>query len=56
MEQGSPLRSHNDVPRYIREQLLAKEQQRLERQPNLPASAPTPFPPINITNVLPASY
>lgn len=56
VEQGNTLRSHDDVPEYVREQLFAEEQQRLERQPNLPASAPTPYPPINITNVLPSSH
>jgi hypothetical protein len=56
VEQGNTLRSHDDVPEHVREQLFAEEWQRLERQPNLPVSAPTPFPPINITNVLPASH
>jgi len=55
-EQGDTLQSHDDVPEYIREQLVAEEQQRLERLPNAPANAATPLPPINITNVLPSSH
>jgi hypothetical protein len=54
--QGNILRSHDDVPEYIREQLVAEEQQRNERQPKQPATAPTPYPPISITNVLPSSH
>jgi hypothetical protein len=54
VEQGNTLQSHDDVPEHVREQLLAEEQERLERQPQQPASCPTPFPPINITNVLPS--
>jgi len=46
----------DDVPKYFREQLFAEERQRLEKQLHASASALTPFPPINITNVLPASY
>jgi hypothetical protein len=55
VERGESLQSHDDVPIEIREQLVAEEQQRLARQSNQTASAPTPFPPINITNVLPPS-
>jgi hypothetical protein len=50
------LQSHDDVPDHIREQLVAEEQQRLARQPNTPANAPTSLPPITITNVLPSSH
>jgi len=56
VEQGNSVQSHHDVPKRIREQLVIEEQQRLERQPNVPANAPTPFPPITITNVLPSSH
>ncbi|KAI5365710.1 hypothetical protein J4E82_011247 [Alternaria postmessia] len=56
VEQGNPLQSHDDVPVKIQEQLVAEEQQRLARQTNAPANAPTPLPPINITNVLPSSH
>jgi hypothetical protein len=52
VEQGKPLQSHEDVPEDIREQLFAEERQRLEREPKAARHA-TPFPPINITNVLP---
>ena len=54
VEQGNTLQSHEDVPEQIREQLFTEERQRLERQPKA-ASCSTPFPPINITNVLPQS-
>ena len=56
IEQGNPLQSHNNVPNYIVKQLVAEEQQRLTRPSNAPANAPTPLPPINITNVLPSSH
>jgi hypothetical protein len=56
VKQGYPLQSHDDVPDNIQDQLVAEEQQRLARQPNAPANAPTPLPPINITNVLPSSH
>jgi hypothetical protein len=56
VEQGNSLQSHDDVPDHTREQLVAEEQQRLARQPNAPANAPTPLPPINITNMLPSSH
>ena len=57
VEQGNVLQSQNDVPEFIREQLVAEEHQRLERQPHpQPSSAPTPFPPITIQNVLPSSH
>jgi hypothetical protein len=55
VEQDNSVQSQNDVPEHIREQLLTEEHQRLERQPNAPTNAPTPYPPINITNVLPSS-
>lgn len=55
VEQGNSVQSHNNVPKRIREQLVLEERQRLERQPNVPANAPTPLPPITITNVLPSS-
>ena len=59
VERGHLVESHDDVPDNIREQLVTEEQQRLKRQPDVPANAPTPFPPINITNVsrpLPTSH
>lgn len=55
VEQGNILKSHNDVPQDIRDQLYVEERQRLERQPKS-NNVSTPFPPINITNVLPQSY
>ncbi|KAJ9658920.1 hypothetical protein H2201_007570 [Coniosporium apollinis] len=55
-EQGNALRDHNDVPEEIREQLLLEERQRLERQAKPSSTTSTPYPPINITNVLPQSH
>ncbi|KAF2844062.1 hypothetical protein T440DRAFT_410910 [Plenodomus tracheiphilus IPT5] len=53
-QQGHILKTHDDVPDDIREQLYAEEQQQRERQPAI-TSVPTPsFPPISITNVLPS--
>lgn len=51
VEQSNSLQSHEDVPEQIREQLFTEERQRLERQTKA-ASCSTPYPPINITNVL----
>jgi hypothetical protein len=54
VQQGHALKSHDDVPVDIRDQLYAEEQQRRERQ-STTTSMPTPgLPPINITNVLPS--
>src|SRR5215469_3149864 len=53
VEQGGQLRTHDDVPEDIRQQIYAEDQQRLERHQkttNIPSSN---LPPINITNVLP---
>jgi hypothetical protein len=55
VEHGNTLQSHEDVPEQIREQLFKEERQRVERQPKA-ASCSTPFPPINITNVLPLAF
>ncbi|KAF1936655.1 hypothetical protein EJ02DRAFT_358659, partial [Clathrospora elynae] len=53
LQQDHALKSHDDVPEDIREQLYAEEQQRRERQ-STRIGVPTPsLPPINITNVLP---
>lgn len=56
VDDGKPLRNHDDVPEKIREQLVAEEQQQLQRRPKTMANIPTSFPPINITNVLPSSH
>lgn len=53
VEQGYTLRAHDDVPDEIREQLYAKEAHYIERQRKQGASQ-AGFPPINITNVMPA--
>jgi hypothetical protein len=53
VEQGGLLTSHDDVPESIREKLYTQEQQRLERHKGA-AQSPAAYPPISITNVLPA--
>lgn len=54
VQQGHALKSHDDVPEDVREQLYAEEHQRREQQ-STTTSAPTPsLPPISITNVLPS--
>jgi hypothetical protein len=55
VEQGNILRTYDDIPEAIREQLYTEERQRLERQPKS-NNMSTPFPPINITSVLPQSH
>ncbi|KAJ5675345.1 hypothetical protein N7462_008242 [Penicillium macrosclerotiorum] len=52
-EEGGLLKSHDDVPESIREKLYIQEQQRFERQKG-GAQSTNGYPPINITNVLPA--
>lgn len=53
-KQGNVLNSHDDVPQHLRDQLHLEERQRLEREPKA-NNVSSPFPPINITNVLPPS-
>jgi hypothetical protein len=55
VEQGHTLRSHNDVPEAIREQLYTEERQSVERRKKASSTSTANFP-INITNVLPAHY
>ncbi|KAL0933549.1 uncharacterized protein CTRU02_212512 [Colletotrichum truncatum] len=55
VEQGGMLDSQSDMPEDIRDQLYAEEQQHAERQRKTSASSSSNLPPINITNVLPAS-
>jgi hypothetical protein len=51
---GHSIKSHDDVPEDIREQLYAEEHQRRE-QHTAATSTPTPsLPPISITNVMPS--
>jgi hypothetical protein len=54
VDSGKSLRSHDDVPDFVRNQLIAEEQQHLKRRLN--KSTSTVFAPINITNVLPSSH
>jgi hypothetical protein len=53
VEQGGQLRSHDDVPEDIRQQVYAEEQQQIERQRKATSSTSSGHPPIHITNVLP---
>jgi len=53
VEQGHELRTHSDVPKHIRDQLYAKEQQWHKRHQKANSAPAASFPPINITNVLP---
>jgi len=54
-EEGNTLRTHGDVPSWIRELIYAKEQQDSERRKRKrQASLSDTLPPIHITNVMPA--
>jgi hypothetical protein len=55
VEQGGQLQTHDDVPKDIREQIYAEDQQRLERHQKVTNIPSSNLLPINITNVLPAS-
>ncbi|KAK4194072.1 hypothetical protein QBC40DRAFT_189026, partial [Triangularia verruculosa] len=53
-EEGNMLRSHGDVPPWIRELICAKEQQDSElRKRKRQRSFSESFSPIHITNVMP---
>ncbi|CZR65341.1 uncharacterized protein PAC_15241 [Phialocephala subalpina] len=54
VEHGYQLQTHGDVPEDIRQQLYAEGQQWLERRQRATNTTTGNFPPINITNVLPA--
>jgi hypothetical protein len=54
VQQGHTLKSHDDVPEDVREQLYAEEQQRNDRQYAKNGISTPGLPPINITNVLPS--
>jgi len=53
VEHGGHLRTHDDVPEDIRQQIYAEEQQRFERHQRTTNVSSSNIPPINITNVLP---
>ncbi|KAK4206179.1 hypothetical protein QBC37DRAFT_247638, partial [Rhypophila decipiens] len=56
-EEGNTLRTHGDVPPWIRELIYAKEQQDSERRKRKrQGSFSESLPPIHITNVIPARY
>lgn len=50
---GHVLEGHDDVPKYIREQLYAEEEQKRQKSASTSAANSAP---IHITNVLPATY
>jgi hypothetical protein len=54
-EQGHPIRTHDDVPEDIRDELYAEEHQRLEKRQAASTKSPPSMAPINITNVLPGN-
>jgi hypothetical protein len=47
------IRSHRDVPDYIRRDILKADEEQRQRQQKDPHRRSASFPPINITNVLP---
>jgi hypothetical protein len=53
VKEGYVLDTHDDVPEEVRQQLYA-EQQGMERRQKPASASAANFPPINITNVLPA--
>lgn len=56
-EEGNTLRTHGDVPPWIRELIYAKDQQDSERRKRKrQGSFSDSLPPIQIMNVLPARY
>ena len=56
-EEGHTLRTHGDIPPWIRELIYAKDQQDSERRKRKrQASISESLPPIHIMNVLPAGY
>jgi len=54
-EQGHSLQSHDGVLGKVREQLIAEEQQRLERRSGVTGTSTPNMPPVNILNVLPTT-
>ena len=50
---GHVLEGHDDVPKYVREQLYAEEEQKRQKSASTSAANSAP---IHITNVLPATY
>lgn len=54
-EQGNKLKTHEDVPNDVREELFAVEQQRLEREHKTSAASASKVPSIQITNVMPGN-
>ncbi|KAK3369561.1 hypothetical protein B0T24DRAFT_532892 [Lasiosphaeria ovina] len=53
-EEGNMLRTHADVPPWIRELIYAKQQQDPERRKRKRQGSSESLPPIHITNIMPA--
>jgi len=53
-QDGHTLETHDDVPKKIRDELYAEEQQSHERHQKATRTSTTSHAPITITNVLPA--
>jgi hypothetical protein len=56
MQNGHTLKKHDDVPKDIREQLYAEEQQQSLKRHQKATRTSTASHPIAITNVLPAPF
>ncbi len=52
-EEGNALKTHKDVPEFIRDLLYAKEQESLEQRLKRKRTSSESGPPIKIVNVLP---
>jgi hypothetical protein len=53
VEQGHVLQGHDDVPKYVRQQLYTEEQQGLKRRQKPASASAANSAPIHITNVFP---
>jgi hypothetical protein len=53
VEQGGEIRSHRDVPDFIRRDIFKADEEQRQRQQKDPHHRSTSYPPINITNILP---
>jgi hypothetical protein len=54
VQDSHTLETHDDVPKNLREELYAEEQQSLQKHQKASRTSASGLPPINITNVLPA--
>ena len=53
VERGEPLRTHDDIPEDVRQQVYAEEEQSARSKRGTTSTLPAHLPPIQITNVLP---